>query len=86
MIFWPWLTCQIQLSTASIFDKEEDDKTIINHQNHHVDVLKRNLAAFDLEIEAVIGDGDYAFRILAKQIARLSGENGSFFKKNIYKA
>ena len=62
------------ISTASVFDKEEDDNTI----KGYVDVLNRNLAAFDLEIEAVIGDGDCAFRSLAKQIARLSGENGSF--------
>ena len=62
------------ISTASVFDKEEDDNTI----KGYVDVLNRNLAAFDLEIEAVIGDGDCAFRSSAKQIARLSGENGSF--------
>ena len=62
------------IGTASVFDKEEDDNTI----KGYVDVLNRNLAAFDLEIEAVIGDGDCAFRSLAKQIARLCGENGSF--------
>lgn len=62
------------ISTASIFDKEEDDNAI----QGYVDVLKRNLAAFGLEIEAVIGDGDCAFRSLVKQIVRLSGENESF--------
>ena len=41
------------ISTASSFDKEEDDNII----KGYVDVLKRNLAAFDLEIAVVIGDG-----------------------------
>ena len=62
------------ISTACIFDKDEDDIAV----QGYVNVLKRNLAAFGLEIEAVIGDGDCAFRSLAKQIVRLSGENESF--------
>ena len=62
------------ISSACIFDKGEDGHTV----QGYVNVLKRNLAAFDLDIEAVIGDGDCAFRSLAKQIVRLSEENDSF--------
>jgi len=62
------------ISSACIFDKGEDEHTV----QGYVNVLKRNLAAFGLDIEAVIGDGDCAFRSLAKQIVRLSEENDSF--------
>ena len=63
------------ISTACIFDKDEDDIAV----HVYVNVLTRNLAAaFGLEIEAVIGDGGCAFRSLARQIVRLSGENESF--------
>ena len=63
------------ISSACIFDKDEDDHIV----QGYVNVLKRNqLAAFGLEIEAVIGDGDCAFRSLAKQIVRVSEENDSF--------
>ena len=55
------------LSDSSMF-LQEDDVTITGF----VDVLNRNLAAFDLEIEGVIGDGDCAFRSLAKQIVKVS--------------
>lgn len=62
------------ISADNIFEKEEDDNAI----RGYVDVLKRNLAAFDLEIDVVIGDGDCAFRSLAKQIVRHSEENETF--------
>lgn len=55
------------LSDSSMF-LQGDDVTV----NGFVDVLNRNLAAFDLEIEEVIGDGDCAFRSLAKQIVKVS--------------
>ena len=55
------------LSDSSMF-LQEDDVTITGF----VDVLNRNLAAFDLEIEGVIGNGDCAFRSLAKQIVKVS--------------
>ena len=57
-----------------MFDKVEDDSTL----RGYVDVLNRNLATFGLEIETVIGDGDCAFRSLAKQIARISREDEKF--------
>lgn len=62
------------ISSTCISDKEEDDNAI----QGYVNVLKRNLAAFGLEIEAVIGDVNCAFRSLAKQIVRLSKESDSF--------
>lgn len=40
--------------------------------------MNRNLAAFDLEIEEVIGDGDCAFRCLAKQIVKVSSGDIKF--------
>ena len=55
------------LSDSSLF-LQEDDRTV----DGFVEVLNRNLAAFDLEIEEVIGDGDCAFRSLAKQIVKVS--------------
>ena len=61
------------LSNSSVFLKE-DDITI----NGLVDVLNRNLAAFDLEIEEVIGDGDCAFRSLAKQVVKVSNGDIKF--------
>ena len=59
------------INTASVFDKEENNSII----REYLDVLRRNLAAFGLEIEAVIGDGDCAFRRLAKKIVRVSRED-----------
>ena len=48
--------------------------------NGLVDVLNRNLAAFDPEIEEVIGDGDCAFRSLAKQVVKVSTGDIKFRK------
>ena len=59
------------ISNASVIDKEEDDSIM----REYLDVLRRNLAAFGLEIEAAIGDGDCAFRSLAKQIVMISRED-----------
>ena len=53
---------------ASVFAKEENEST----ETKFVEVLKRNLAAFGLELETGIGDGDCGFRSLAKQISKLS--------------
>ena len=61
------------LSDSSMF-VQEDDTTV----DGFVEVLNRNLAAFDLEIEEVIGDGDCAFRSLAKQIVKVSTEDSKF--------
>lgn len=61
-------------SAASAFDKEENDSTVTKF----VDVLKRNLAAFGLELETVIGDGDCTFRSLAEQIAKVSRQDERF--------
>lgn len=58
-------------SAASVFDIDENDNTVTKF----VDELKRNLAAFGLELETVIGDGDCAFRSLAKQIAKVSRQD-----------
>lgn len=61
-------------SAASVFDIEENDNTVTKF----VDVLKRNLAAFGLELETVIGDGNCAFRSLAKQISKVSRQDKRF--------
>ena len=37
----------------------------------HLKQLKRNLAAFDLEIDAVAGDGDCAFRSIIRQLYKV---------------
>ena len=62
------------ISAAKVFDKEEEDSILREYE----DVLNRNLAAFGLEIETVIGDGDCAFRSLTKQINRISREDEKF--------
>ena len=61
------------LGDSSMFI-QEDDTTV----NGFVGVLNRNLAAFDLEIEEVIGDGDCAFRSLAKQVVKVSNGDIKF--------
>ena len=61
-------------SAASVFAKEENDST----KTKFVEVLKRNLPAFGLERETVIGDGDCGFRSLAKQIPKLSRQDERF--------
>ena len=62
------------ISAAKVFDKEEEDSILRGYE----DVLNRNLAAFGLDIETVIGDGDCAFRSLTKQINRISREDEKF--------
>ena len=62
------------ISAARVFDKEEEESILRGYE----DVLNRNLAAFGLEIETIIGDGDCAFRSLTKQIARISREDEKF--------
>ena len=62
------------ISAAKVFDKEVEDSILRGYE----DVPDRNLAAFGLEIETVIGDGNCAFRSLTKQINRISREDEKF--------
>ena len=62
------------ITVQNMFNRQDDDVTI----KSYLSVLERNLAAYNLEIEKVRGDGDCAFRSLVKQIHKLSEKDITF--------
>ena len=54
----------------SEYNKDSNDPTI----NSHYDTLRRDLASFDLELDAIDPDGDCAFCSIVRQVSKLAQE------------
>ena len=55
---------------CSEYNEDSDDPTI----NSHYDTLRRDLASFDLELDAIDPDGDCAFCSIVRQVSKLAQE------------